>query len=357
MKRFIYFLLFVLLNSNHIETPVEKNERIIINAVGDTMTGSYFPEKRLPPDDGESSFRFINLYLTNNNPDILLANLEGVITLLKKPVKAIIPRRSYAFSLPTNTARILREAGFNVITYANNHARDFGDAGLLDTERYLLKEGILFTGRKGEFLSLEKNGIKVGIIAFSWHSWANNYKDLESSLKLIRKVKISNDVVILSVHGGSEGEKAMYIPDGEEYLFNENRGNLYRFCRLAVDNGADLVIGHGPHVIRGIESYNGKLIAYSLGNFLTPVMSTKGNKKYAFILSVTLDKKGNFLEGYVVPTRQYSGNNFNGIPYYDEEKTSIKILQKLSRENFKNNPLRIDDNGKISIELMERERL
>ncbi len=343
MERYFIFLM-IIINLN-----LYSAEFFTINAVGDTMTGTYVPAKRVPPGDGADSFKFINFFLTNNNPDILLANLEGVITPLQKPVKPIIPGKYYSFNMPTNTARFLREAGFNVVTYANNHARDFGEAGLIHTEKYLQDEGILFTGRKGHFLSIERNGIKAGIIAFSWHSWANNYTDTKESLELIKKVKASNDIVIISIHGGTEGEKGMYIPDKIEYLLGEKRGNLYRFCRLAIDNGADLIIGHGPHVIRGIEIYKGKVIAYSLGNFLTPAMSTAGNKKFAFILSITLDKNGDFVSGKVIPTRQFTYGEYHGLPYYDEEKTSIKLLQKLSKENFKNNPLIIDEDGNLII--------
>jgi poly-gamma-glutamate capsule biosynthesis protein CapA/YwtB (metallophosphatase superfamily) len=324
-------------------------QTVVINAVGDTMTGTYYPYKITPPQDGAVSFDFIHYYLTNNNPDILMANLEGVITTLKEPVKKYVPGRSYAFNMPANTAKYLKNAGFNLITYANNHAMDFGERGLCDTERYLNEEKILFTGRKGDFLVIEKKGIKIGVIAFSWHRWANNFNETEKAIELIRKVKSLSDILVISIHGGSEGEKAMYVPDDNEYLFGEYRGNLYRFCRLAIDNGADLIIGHGPHVIRGIEIYKGKVIAYSLGNFLTPAMSTSGNKKFSFILKVELDRNGNFISGSVVPVVLFSDGIYRGLPKYDENKTSIKMLQKLSKENFKNNCLVIDDEGKLTI--------
>ncbi len=320
-------------------------EVISINAVGDTMTGTYFPEKRVAPKDGAESFKFVSVYLTNNNPDILMANLEGVITSRKTPSKQIIPGKSFAFNMPTNTAFYLKEAGFNVVSIANNHARDFGEEGLKDTERFLSKAGILFTGRKGQFVTIEKKGLKIAVVGFSWHSWANCYKNTDESMGLIKKLKASHDIVVISVHGGSEGEKAMYIPDADEYLFSEHRGNLYRFCRMAIDNGADLIVGHGPHVVRGMEIYKDRLIAYSLGNFLTPAMSTAGNKKYTLILKVNLDKTGRFISGEIVPLKQHYGNIYYGMPYYDDEKTTIKLIQKLSKENFKNNQLLITDDG------------
>lgn len=343
MKKIIPLLIILILSES-----INARDFITINAVGDLMTGTYFPRKCVPPLDGASSFKFIHFHLTNNNPDILMANLEGVITSRQTPTKRIVAGKSFAFNMPTNTAKYLKEAGFNIITYANNHAMDFGDQGLKDTEKFLSNEGILFTGRKGHYISIEKNGIKIAVLAFSWHSWANNYNDEKYSLKLIKNASLSNDIVIISVHGGTEGEKALYIRDNDEYLFGEYRGNLYRFCRLAIDNGADLIIGHGPHVVRGMELYKGRLIAYSLGNFLTPAMSTKGLAKYGLILSVTLDKEGNFIGGRIIPTRQHTDNAYKGVPYYDEEGNSIKLIKKLSEENFKNNPLIISDDGTLS---------
>ncbi|MCX7821783.1 MAG: CapA family protein [Brevinematales bacterium] len=339
MKSLIIF--FLLFSSAYCET-------IIINAVGDTMTGTYFPEKRVVPKEGEEAFKFSHFYLTNNKPDILIANLEGVITPLKTPVKKIIPGKSFAFNMPTNTAKYLKEVGFNVVSTANNHARDFGDVGLKHTEEYLKKEGVFFTGRKGQYVTIEKKGIKIAIAGFSWHSWANCYLNTKEASDFIKNLKATHDIVIISVHGGAEGEKAMYIPDADEYLFSEHRGNLYRFCRLAIDNGADLIIGHGPHVVRGMEIYKDRLIAYSLGNFLTPAMSTAGNKKYTLILKVELDKTGKFVSGEIVPMKQHYGNIYYGMPYYDEEKTTIKLIQKLSKENFKNNNLIISDDGILS---------
>ncbi len=338
------FFTFILL----IFSSILYSETIVINAVGDTMTGTYFPEKRVAPKEGAESFKFSQFYLTNNNPDILMANLEGVITTLQTPAKKIIPGKSFAFNMPTNTAKILKEAGFNVVSIANNHARDFGDIGLKHTEEYLKKEGILFTGRKGQYVTIEKKGVKIAIAGFSWHSWANCYLNTKESIEFIKNLKATHDIVIISVHGGSEGEKAMYIPDEDEYLFSEFRGNLYRFSRLAIDNGADLIVGHGPHVVRGMEIYKDRLIAYSLGNFLTPAMSTAGNKKYTLILKVELDRAGKFISGEIVPMKQHYGNIYYGMPYYDEEKTTIKLIQKLSKENFKNNPLKISDDGILS---------
>ncbi len=250
--------------------------------------------------------------------------------------------------MPTNTAKYLREAGFNVVSTANNHARDFGDIGLKHTEEFLNKEGILFTGRKGQYVTIEKKGVKIAVVGFSWHYWANSYLNEKESIDFIKNLKATHDIVIISVHGGSEGEKAMYIPDTNEYLFSEFRGNLYRFCRVAIDNGADLIIGHGPHVVRGMEIYKDRLIAYSLGNFLTPAMSTAGNKKYTLILKVELDKSGRFVSGEIVPMKQHDRNIYYGMPYYDEEKTTIKLIQKISRENFKNNALKISDDGILS---------
>lgn len=126
---------------------------------------------------------------------------------------------------------------------------------------------------------------------------------------IIRSAKAHSDVVIVSFHGGAEGENALHVTGMKEMFAGENRGNVREFAHQAVEAGADLVIGHGPHVLRAMEVYRKKLIAYSLGNFLTYGMfNLKGPNGTGAILQVRIDSEtGGFLSGRIVPTSLQQG--------------------------------------------------
>lgn len=320
---------------------------VTVHAVGDVMIGTLFPAKNLPPKNGGAIFEFVKSYLTNGNPDIVLGNLEGAVTHYPQTIKRIRPGYTYAFRMPPENMKYLSEAGFNVMTTANNHARDFDERGYRDTGMFLELNGIRSVGRKNEILKMVVNGRSVAVIAFGWFTWGNNVNNIQESMKLIRSAKESNDIVILSVHSGGEGEGALHVKDRMETFLGETRGNPVRFCHEAVDNGADLIIGHGPHVPRAVEVYKNRLIAYSLGNFATYGMATQGHKKFTLILRAELGTNGNFLGGRIVPMMQVEGGAYNGIPKYDPQGRTIRLIQELSDTDFKTNGAMIDADGVI----------
>lgn len=322
-------------------------ELITVNAVGDLMIGTLFPEKRMPPKDGASIFEFSREQLTNGNPDILLGNLEGAMTHYPHTVKKIRPGYTYAFRMPPENVKYLKEAGFNVLTTANNHALDFDWRGYQETRKVLKEAGIFTAGNKDEILQLMVRDKKIAVLAFGWFERSNNILDEKRSMELIRRAKASNDIVILSVHGGAEGEGALHVKNEMEKYLGEKRGNLVRFFHLAVDNGADLIIGHGPHVPRAVELYKNRLIAYSLGNFATYAMATQGHKKYTLVLSVSLGTDGEFVSGKVIPMIQFEGGAYNGIPKYDPEARTVKLLQELSKKDFISNGILLGDDGEL----------
>src|SRR5258708_37113315 len=125
------------------------------------------------------------------------------------------------------------------------------------------------TGEVGDSGRLTVKGRRVTIIAFATYPGAYNFLDLDESLQTIRAARAESDLVIVGFHGGAEGATHQHVLEGEETVWGEDRGDLRRFTHAAVDAGADLVLGSGPHVVRAVEVYNGKLIAYSLGNFAT----------------------------------------------------------------------------------------
>lgn len=322
-------------------------EGITVNAVGDIMIGTLFPEKRIPPKNGASIFEFSSEYLTNGSPDILLGNLEGAMTRYLYTTKRVRPGYTYAFRMPPENVKYLKEAGFNVLTTANNHSMDFDWQGYNETRKTLREAGIFTAGNRNEILQMTVRDKKVAVIAFAWFERSNNILDEESSLRLVRLAKESNDIVILSVHGGAEGEGALHVKDTMEKYLGEKRGNLVRFFHMAIDNGADLVIGHGPHVPRAVELYKNRLIAYSLGNFATYAMATQGHKKYSPIISVNLETNGVFLSGRILPLIQFEGGAYNGIPKYDSGSNAVKLIRQLSKQDFPSNGVEIGDGGEI----------
>lgn len=322
-------------------------KRLTIHAVGDIMMGTLYPHQMLPPKNGKDIFLNVEPYLKAGHPDLVLGNLEGALCDYPHTPKRVSAGRVYAFRMPPHYALYLKSAGFTVLSFANNHSNDFGYQGARETRNYIKTAGMDIFGDKGEILYLEKNGIKIALIAYSYLAGHNSILDLPAAKSLIAKAKANSDVVVLSVHGGAEGEGAMRIVNKMEYMLGEPRGNMIQFSRGAIDAGADLILGHGPHIPRAMEIYKERLIAYSLGNFLTYTMSTSGNKKLTLILRVALQQDGKFVSGKIIPLIQHSGGTLNGIPYLDPNRAVIKLLKKLSREDISGNSLEIAEDGEL----------
>ena len=114
----------------------------------------------------------------------------------------------------------------------------------------------------------------------------------------MRKAAAQADIVVVAMHAGAEGSGATHVPHGTETFLGENRGDSRRFSHAVIDAGADLVVGSGPHVIRGLERYHGRLIAYSLGNFAGyKNFGTGGTLSLSAILRVELRGDGAFVGG------------------------------------------------------------
>jgi poly-gamma-glutamate capsule biosynthesis protein CapA/YwtB (metallophosphatase superfamily) len=317
-----------------------------VRAVGDMMLGSAFPDGYLPPDDAASSLAAVASLLSD--ADLTFANLEGPLcddgeTTKCKPDKP--PGSCYAFRSPTRYGKLLKEVGIDVVSTANNHAGDFGSACRDSTERTLDGLGIAHSGRSGDVASMDVKGKRVALIAFYTGESANYLNDHAKAQSLVRGLAANHDIVIVSFHGGAEGSKATHVPEGDELFLGENRGDLRTFTHLVIDAGADLVIGHGPHVLRGMELYNDRLIAYSLGNFATyGRFSLSGNLGVGAVLEADLASDGTFLGGQIFPTRQTG----KGIPELDPEGKAITLVRLLTAEDFPQSGAPISGNGRIA---------
>jgi hypothetical protein len=328
-----------------VSIDAKQNDVLTLIGVGDIMMGTDYPDKYriLPPDNGAHLFKHAKGILKRG--DIVFGNLEQVLIDTGESIKDIERPNTWAFRAPVVYARNLKAAHFNVVSVSNNHAWDFGESGIASTLQALESVGIKHAGPKGDIAELAIRGTRVGLIAFSTNDLGYNLRNLEEAKHISKRLSEEYDILIVSFHGGTEGLRALHTKDTEEYLGSESRGNVVRFARSVIDQGADLVIGHGPHVPRALELYNDKLIAYSLGNFCTyGIISIKQEKGIAPILSVSLDKNGDFVRGKIYSFKQ----KYPGFPLPDRKKRAARLMKQLSEADFPSSKIRIDDHGNFS---------
>lgn len=327
------------------DSEVSNQDEICITGVGDIMMGTTYPYPVLPPDDGENIFGEVEEYLASS--DITFGNLEG--PMLDKGGTPKMPRdssgRSIAFRMPTRYAQYLKNAGFDIMNIANNHSGDMGEEGRESTKQTLDELNIGYAG----FLSdpvyrCNYKGLTFGFAGFAPNTGTVNINDYDKIEEIISGLKKDCDIVIVSFHGGAEGSGANRVTGEREFYLGENRGNVYAFAHIAIDAGADVVFGHGPHVSRAIELYKNRFIAYSLGNFCTyGKFGLSGELGLAPIMQVYVNKKGEFIRGNIIPTKQIK----RGIPVIDSENKIIKVLQRLTNLDFPDGDLIINDDGSI----------
>jgi poly-gamma-glutamate capsule biosynthesis protein CapA/YwtB (metallophosphatase superfamily) len=311
------------------EKSFKPTPMITVAAVGDIMMGTDYPSSQLPEKEGRFLFNESKEIL--RKADITLGNLEGPLYDGGSPANDIKEENVYLFRTPTKFVKNLADAGFNVMSLANNHAEDFGQKGLTSTKKALKSVKMKYSSKTGEVAKFEIQGVKIGLVAFSFGPAPRSIVYPEKVLKEIEDLSKKYDFLILSVHGGKEGKSALQTKNESEYFLGRPRGNLVEFAHQAIERGADLILGHGPHVPRAIEIYQDRLIAYSLGNFCTyRRMSLKEEKGYAPLLWVELDRNGKFIKGKIYSFIQLPP----GGPRKDEGQRAWVLIKKLSQEDF-----------------------
>jgi poly-gamma-glutamate capsule biosynthesis protein CapA/YwtB (metallophosphatase superfamily) len=330
---------------NSTDKLTASKDTVTIIGVGDIMMGTNYPEDKLPPNDGAHLLKGVEHIL--RNADVTFGNLEG--TLLDSggvPKKCNDPKVCYAFRTPVRYVSNLVNAGFDMMSLANNHAGDMGDLGRKSSMKTLIEANILHAGQLSNKTTIfVKDNIKYGLAAFSPNSNCVPLNDLEGAKYIVKQLDSLVDIVIVSFHGGAEGAQFQHVPRKNEMYFGENRGDVYKFAHALIDAGADIIFGHGPHVTRGIEVYKDRFISYSLGNFCTyRGISVNGINGLAPIVKVTTDTTGKFYFGEITPTIQ----SYDTGVRIDSNKQVIKIMQELSKKDFPESPVRIDDNGLIT---------
>jgi poly-gamma-glutamate capsule biosynthesis protein CapA/YwtB (metallophosphatase superfamily) len=278
-------------------------------------------------------------------PDLMIANLEGTYSS-GGPSKCGATSSSlcYAFQAPPSYAKALPWAGIDLVSVANNHSYDYLARGFTQTTQALVGAGVKYAGLPGKVTVVKVEDVRVAVVAFSPYSWNPNVNDIPSAVKLIKRAAGKADVVVVLMHVGAEGADKIHTPKGPEVAFGEQRGNPRAFSHAAVDAGADLVLGSGPHVIRGIERYRGRLIAYSLGNFGGwGNFGLGGNLSLSGLLTVRVDEEGRVQGGRWLSLRLASP----GVPKVDSSHTAARLVRRLSAEDF-SRTYRLDDQGRFS---------
>lgn len=317
---------------------------ITVVAVGDIMPGSRTPIPFIPaPTDHEIPTGIRRII---GQADVVFGNLEGALVAdglvpSKCRPEAREARRCFEFGSPPYLVSFLKDAGFTVLSLDNNHAEDYGLEGYVLTQGLLAQTGMTAAPKRTP-VTLIIRDVRVAVVPFGFSGRSFHISDVLTAQTVVAEAARIADIVIVSFHGGAEGDNATRVPNAVEAYFEEDRGNVMQFAHAVVDAGADLVIGHGPHVPRAIELYRDRLIAYSLGNFWTyGNISIKGMKGIMPLVRVTLSRDGAFVSGRIVSMRQ----RLPGIPELDPDGAAIRLIATLSRDDVPSNPIEVDELG------------
>lgn len=239
------------------KTDVEKISKkdIKILFVGDMMFDRYI---RQATDAHVNNFVFQKVADLFKSNDLVVGNLEGPIT--DNPSVSVNSefgsRENYIFTFDPKFAQILKDVNVSLVNIGNNHISNFGDAGIESTHRYLKEAGVAYFGDpqdENARISIQNiGGFKIAFV--SYNQFVSDAK--QKTLDDIKKTKKENvDYIFLYTHWGKE-----FMPEPEEKTKN--------LAHEFIDSGVDLIIGTHPHVIQTVEKYKGKMIYYSLGNFI-----------------------------------------------------------------------------------------
>lgn len=233
-------------------TSLSEPVTLTVSLTGDCTLGTdenfdYSTSLNAYYDANGSSYFFQNVKSVFSADDLTIVNMEGTLTSSQDRED-----KQFAFKADASYSDILADGSVEAANLANNHSHDYGEQSYEDTKAALTAAGITHFGYD-ETAILEVKGIKVGLVGI--YELKDHMERQQQLRDNIAKVKADGaQLIIVTFHWGNEKET---IPDS----------NQTQLGRIAIDEGADLVVGHHPHVLQGIEKYNGKFIVYSLGNF------------------------------------------------------------------------------------------
>ncbi|HET8660643.1 MAG TPA: CapA family protein [Micromonosporaceae bacterium] len=331
-------------------------DTVTLSATGDIILGN--APGSLPPNGGRGFFAAVKGALA---ADFVMGNLEEPLTddtgydkCRPAPAPPASPtpeepdtNNCHQFRAPPGYAAHLRDAGFDLLNQANNHGYDYGAAGYRNTQRALEQYGLLHTGAPDQITVATVKGIRIAVLGFSSYPWSNPLLDVARAKAVVARAAARADLVVVQVHMGAEGAGATHVRPGSEIFLGEDRGDPVRFSRAVVDAGADLVVGHGPHVLRGMEFYRGRLVAYSLGNFCGGggTLNSSGNLGISGVLKVSLRKDGGWAGGSLISTTHQGGG---GLPRMDPGHRGAALVRSLSTADFRATAARLTGTGQIT---------
>ena len=299
-------------------TPTMAPVSLTVSVVGDCTLGTdenfdYDTSLNACYDNYGADYFFSNVKSIFSADDLTIANFEGTLTDSEERED-----KEYAFKAPAEYAGILTSGSVEAVNTANNHSHDYGDQGYEDTISALDSAGILNFGYDKTVVT-EVKGIKVGLVGI--YELKDHLERKEQLKQNIAKVKAEGaQITIVIFHWGNEKEE---VPDS----------NQTTLAHLAIDEGADLVCGHHPHVLQGIEEYKGKNIVYSLGNFCF------GGNQYPsdmdtmiFQQTFTVDQNGVKADNVtnIIPCSVSSDSDYNNYqPTPAEGDEATRILNKI----------------------------
>jgi hypothetical protein len=284
--------------------------------------------------------------------DLAVANLEGTLAN-GGSARCVADANAgcFIFRASPRWAATLRESGFTALNVANNHALDYGQDAQAETLAALRRERLAFDGLPGQITHERTGRVRVALVGCAPYRWAQNLLDLPGTARLIRKASRRADIVVVYMHAGAEGSTADHVSGSAESYLGEPRGNPAEFAHAMIDAGADLVLASGPHVLRGMEWYRGRLIAYSLGNLASShTLSSAGVLAQSALLRVTLDVHGRFVAGSLIPLRLDAW----GTPSFDPGRASLGLIRSLSRTDFAPTAVLIGSGGKLTRPALSR---
>lgn len=303
--------------------------------VGDMMLGSTTPTPRLPGNGAKNTFNGVKDLL---DADVVTGNLEGPITDEGPKDKCSDGDECYMFSQPPGYEAVYKAAGFDILNLANNHSYDRGEQGRAETMKLLDGAGISYTGLPDQVVRKEIGGTSVAFVGFSHYRGTNPITDHDEVARQVHELDASADIVVVFFHGGLEGDQGTHISHT-----GDPGTDFIGFAHTAVQAGADLVVGSGPRVLRAMEIYQDRLIAYSLGNFatygwfgLTKTTSTSA------VLAVTLAPDGRFSEAKLSPTKLAG----KGTPAKGGD--AVALVSSLSDKDFPETGVSVSSDGAIT---------
>ncbi len=337
-------------DSLHHIVPVQQdslNKTITIIGTGDIMLGTNFPSVAyLPPADNcQKLLERVKDSLLD--ADLTFGNLEGAFSdSLPVTKRCNDPSLCYAFRTPDKYFQCIVDAGYDLLSLANNHSGDLGVKGRQNTIRLIESAGLYHAGLLSHpYAILERDSLIFGFCAFSPNNGTCRINNIPEAQKIVSSLNDSCDIVIVSFHGGAEGRKHQHVTRDTEMYYGEDRGNVYDFAHKVIDAGADIVFGHGPHVVRAVEVYKDRFIAYSLGNFCTySRMNLSGPNGIAPIIKVYADRKGEFQKAKIIPAIQIEGRG----TFPDTSFRAITKIRELTKTDFPDVKIEISKEGWIT---------